>query len=111
MRDRKQSTGSTLLLLRGRLPTLSLRWRLGLVSFGLLAILLVGLGALISVTEEQTLLRNQSLTLHDLARLALPGREGIGGGAPGMARMALLPTGQTPLQWVLHQRSLCSHLV
>ncbi len=51
----------------GRLP---LRWRLALATFGLLAVLLAALGSLVSLTEEQALLRNQATVLFDEARLA-----------------------------------------
>ena len=47
-----------------------LRWRLTLVSFGLLVILLTALGAFVSITEEQTLFTNQALTLRQEVRLA-----------------------------------------
>ena len=50
-----------------RLP---LRWRLTLVSFGLLVVLLTALGAYVSFTEEQTLFTNQALTLRQETRLA-----------------------------------------
>jgi two-component system OmpR family sensor kinase len=51
---------------------LTLRWRLALASFGLLALLLVGLGLLVTLTQEQTLLQNQAVTLHDEVRQAFP---------------------------------------
>ena len=47
-----------------------LRWRLTLVSFGLLVILLTALGAFVSITEEQALFTNQALTLRQEVRLA-----------------------------------------
>jgi len=50
----------------GRLP---IRWRLALVSFGLLAGLLAALGILISVTEESALLASQANTLSSQASL------------------------------------------
>ncbi len=62
---------------------LTLRWRLALASFGLLAVLLVGLGLLVSLTQEQTLLQNQAVTLHDEVRQAFPPLPGGGNGGPG----------------------------
>src|SRR5260221_2062196 len=68
----------------GIAPRLSLRWRLTLATFGLLAVLLAGLGLLVTLTEERTLLRDQALALHDEARLAV--RQG--GGFRGPLRAA-----------------------
>src|SRR5260221_4504753 len=48
---------------RRLLASFPLRWRLALVSLGLLATLLISLGILISVSEEQTLLTNQAHAL------------------------------------------------
>lgn len=48
---------------RRLLAPLPLRWRLALVSLGLLATLLISLGLLISASEEQTLLTNQANAL------------------------------------------------
>ena len=42
------------------IPPLSVRWRLMLVSFGLLLVLLLALGILISITEEKTLFESQA---------------------------------------------------
>lgn len=53
-----------------RLP---IRWRLTLLSFGLLAILLAALGTLVTLSEEHTLLANQAVALHREARLASSG--------------------------------------
>ncbi|HST86846.1 MAG TPA: HAMP domain-containing sensor histidine kinase [Ktedonobacterales bacterium] len=50
-----------------RLP---IRWRLALMSFGLLALLLGALGAVVSVTEENALLANRAVELHREAWLA-----------------------------------------
>lgn len=64
----------------------SLRWRLALGMFGLLAILLIGLGALVSATVEQALLSNQAVALHEDVRFALRGAPGNGpGSGPGSA--------------------------
>jgi two-component system OmpR family sensor kinase len=49
-----------------RLP---IRWRLTLMSFGLLAVLLAALGTLLSISEEHTLLANQAIALNREARL------------------------------------------
>lgn len=56
-----------------RLP---IRWRLALVSFCLLAILLSVLGVFVSITEEQALYRNQVAALHDEAQLAISSGKG-----------------------------------
>ncbi len=61
--------------LEARIP---LRWRLTLISFGLLAVLLTALGAVVSVIEEQTLLANQAVVLHGEARLAASGLRSAG---------------------------------
>ena len=58
---------ATLIDWGARLP---IRWRLTLMSFGLLAVLLTALGTIVSVSEEQTLLANQAVALHGEARLA-----------------------------------------
>jgi two-component system OmpR family sensor kinase len=50
-----------------RLP---IRWRLALMSFGLLAVLLAGLGTMVTLSEEHTLLSNQAAALRREARLA-----------------------------------------
>lgn len=55
-----------------------LRWRLTLVSFGLLVILLTALGAFVSITEERTLFTNQALTLRQEVRLASGPLKGAG---------------------------------
>lgn len=54
---------------RRLLAPLPLRWRLALVSLGLLATLLISLGILISVSEENTLLTNQANALGAAASL------------------------------------------
>ncbi len=58
---------------RLRLERLPLRWRLSLATFGLLALLLGGLGVVLSFSEEQALLRNQASALYDATRLVSPG--------------------------------------
>ena len=50
---------------------LPIRWRLALVSFGLLALLLAALGLLISITEENTLLASQAKVLSNEAHITL----------------------------------------
>src|SRR5215471_7810767 len=47
----------------------SIRWRLALASFGLLAIVLAALGTFVSLTEEHALLANQANMLHSEAQL------------------------------------------
>src|SRR5215469_10850275 len=56
------------------LAPLPLRWRLALVSLGLLATLLISLGILISASEEQTLLTNQAHALGAEASLVQAGQ-------------------------------------
>ena len=48
-----------------------LRWRLALVSFALLAVLLGALGALISFTEERALITNEAAALYNEGRLEI----------------------------------------
>ncbi|HEX6820263.1 MAG TPA: HAMP domain-containing sensor histidine kinase [Ktedonobacterales bacterium] len=55
-----------LLRLGARLP---IRWRLALLTFGLLALLLAALGAIVSLSEERTLLANQANALRQDAAL------------------------------------------
>ena len=55
----------------GWMQRLPIRWRLALVSFGLLAGLLAALGLLISVTEENALLASQANVLNSQASLAI----------------------------------------
>ena len=59
--------------LRGWSDRLPLRWRLVLVSFALLVVLLGALGTLISFTEERALLSNEAAALYNEARLAISG--------------------------------------
>src|SRR5712691_5933299 len=54
----------------GWMERLPIRWRLALVSFGLLAVLLAALGILISVTEEDTLLDSQATVLNNEVHFA-----------------------------------------
>ncbi len=56
--------------LRRLVARLPIRWRLTLMSFGLLAVLLAALGTLLSISEEHALLTNQANALHREARLA-----------------------------------------
>lgn len=53
----------------GWFERLSLRWRLALLSFGLLAVLMGGFGLLISVTEENILLATQASVLNNQAQM------------------------------------------
>jgi signal transduction histidine kinase len=59
---------------RRLLAPLPLRWRLALVSLGLLATLVISLGILISTSEEQTLLTNQASALGAEASLVQAGQ-------------------------------------
>src|SRR5260221_3872587 len=61
---------------RRLLAPLPLRWRLALVSLGLLATLLISLGILISASEEQTLLTNQAHALGAEASLVQEAGQG-----------------------------------
>ncbi len=56
--------------LMNRIP---IRWRLTLVSLGLLTLLLSALSVIISLTAEQILLTNEVNVLHNEARLAISG--------------------------------------
>jgi two-component system, OmpR family, sensor kinase len=58
-----------LLPLHRFIAPLPIRWRLALVSFGLLAVLLAVLGLLISITEENTLLTDQAKVLSNEAHI------------------------------------------
>lgn len=85
--------------LTGQTARIPLRWRLALVMFGLLAVLLLGLGALVSATVENALLSNQAVALHDVARFALNGPQGSGGHNGqgfGAAQLSLADAGETP---------------
>lgn len=81
--------------LNARIP---LRWRLALVLFGLLAVLLLGLGALVSATVETALLTNQAIALHSEMRSALSGPLGGQGRGPGSGAglLRLTNPGATP---------------
>src|SRR5260370_30900032 len=61
---------------RRLLALLPLRWRLALVSVGLIATLLISLGILISASEEQTLLTNQAHALGAEASLVQEAGQG-----------------------------------
>ncbi|MGZ3676674.1 MAG: hypothetical protein ACXVCO_20410, partial [Ktedonobacterales bacterium] len=64
--------------LTGLVARLPLRWRLTLLTFGMLAVLLTALGAVVSVIEEQTLLANQAIVLQGEARWAASGLHSSG---------------------------------
>jgi Signal transduction histidine kinase len=57
----------------GQIP---IRWRLTLVSLGLLVCLTSGLGLIILLTAEQALLTNGAMALHNEAQLAITGIKG-----------------------------------
>src|SRR5436309_15030894 len=50
-----------------------IRWRLTLVSLGMLTLLLGALGIIILLTAEQALLSSEAMALHQEARLAVSG--------------------------------------
>src|SRR5258708_39777192 len=68
-RARQRAAGA----LRTRLSRLPLRSRLALAVFGLLAVLLAGLGVLHSIAEERGLLHDPASALYDETRPAAPG--------------------------------------
>ncbi|HET9110596.1 MAG TPA: ATP-binding protein [Ktedonobacterales bacterium] len=78
---------------------IALRWRLALVLFGLLAVLLLGLGALVSATVETALLTNQAIALHSEVRFALSGPPDGQGRGPdtGAGPLRLAGPGENPL--------------
>jgi two-component system OmpR family sensor kinase len=84
---------------RSRLRRLPLRSRLALAVFGLLAVLLVGLGVLHSIAEERVLLHDRASALYDEARLAAPGGLERGGVLIGLGKQPL-PPGTTPPNFV-----------
>ena len=61
--------------LGARLP---IRWRLALLTFGLLAVLLAALGGIVSLSEERTLLANQASALRQDAALSANILHGVG---------------------------------
>lgn len=73
-----------------------LRWRLALTMFGLLAVLLIGLGVLVSATVEAALLANEAVALHSEARFALVGAPGGQGRGPGAGPLRLADPGAPP---------------
>ncbi len=73
-----------------------IRWRLMLMSFGLLAVLLGGLGTIISVSEEHTLLANQAVALRREARLAGSILRPYGLGLTRTAGHSALPAADIP---------------
>ncbi|HEX9038740.1 MAG TPA: HAMP domain-containing sensor histidine kinase [Ktedonobacterales bacterium] len=80
---------------RDMLARWPLRWRLLAASLGLLAVLLLGLGALVSLIEESMLLGNASGTLYAEARMAsLQAQPGGPGFDPNQT--AVLTRGSTP---------------
>jgi two-component system OmpR family sensor kinase len=86
-----------------------IRWRLTLVSLGLLTVLISALGIIILLTAEQALLNNEATALHNEAHLAVKGIHGhsieIAQEAPGP------PIGPPPLNFKLAATILVSRLV
>ncbi len=62
--------------LRRLVNRIPLRWRLALISLGVLALLLSALGLVILFTAEQALLSNEAVALRNEARLAADGIKG-----------------------------------
>ncbi len=79
MREVAQSWQARLRAAVARWP---LRWRLIVASLGLLAVLLLGLGALVSLIEESMLLQNEATALYTQARMAT---QGSPSGGPGFS--------------------------
>jgi two-component system, OmpR family, sensor kinase len=90
-RARQRAAGA----LHTRLSRLPLRSRLALAVFGLLAVLLAGLGVLHSIAEERVLLHDRASALYDEARLAAPGGLERGGVLIGLGKQPL-PAGVAP---------------
>jgi len=59
--------------LQGLVNRITIRWRLTLISLGVLTLLLGALGFVILFTAEQALLSNEAMALHNEARLAAVG--------------------------------------
>lgn len=62
--------------LQGLANRITIRWRLTLISLGVLTLLLGALGFVILFTAEQALLSNEATALHNEARLAVGGIKG-----------------------------------
>jgi two-component system OmpR family sensor kinase len=69
--------------LRSAVARWPLRWRLLAASLGLLAVLLLGLGTLVSLIEESMLLQNEATTLYMQASVAT---QDFSSGRPGFNR-------------------------
>ena len=72
MKSSRECVRASIWTLRERARQIPLRWRLALVSFALMAILLGGLGALISFTEERALISNEAAALYNEGQLGTP---------------------------------------
>lgn len=82
-------------LLRAAIARWPLRWRLIAASLGLLAVLLLGLGALVSLIEESMLLQNEAGALYTQARMAAQNSPG-GGPGFGSGDISILTRDTTP---------------
>ena len=89
-----------------------IRWRLTLVSLGLLTLLLSALGAIILLTADQALLSNEATALHNEARLVVDGIRinGVRGHPFGIAQSPAPPEGPLPPDFDLLARSLVQKL-
>jgi two-component system, OmpR family, sensor kinase len=98
--------------MRWRFERLPLRWRLALATFGLLAVLLAALGILVSLTEEQALLRNQATALYtmlyDQAGIKSPTSLGRGFSGRGQTPPPVATT--PPSNLTLEGQILTNHL-
>ena len=88
--------------LANRIP---IRWRLTLVSLGLLTLLLSALGVIILFTADQALLTNQATALRKEAHLAT---DGLKGHPFGLSRSPGPPAGPPPFNFQL-QASILAH--
>ena len=103
-RGREKQQRTALIAQIARIP---IRWRLALISFGLLALLLAALGVFISLTEEHTLLVNQAVALRNDAQLVFNASKGRGA-LPGPGH-GFPPGGNGP-QSAIFAANLVQHL-
>jgi two-component system OmpR family sensor kinase len=84
-----------------------IRWRLTLISLGVLTLLLVVLSVVISLLAEQALLANEVNVLHNEAHLAVTG---IKGRAFDLARISEPPPGPPPPNFLVTAADLAHRL-
>lgn len=70
MRSRREKASPGRTSLGQAVEQLPLKWRLALVSFGLLAVLMAALGTVVSVTQQQAMFGNQATSLRQEAQVA-----------------------------------------